>query len=135
MCILLDWHVFSTYPPPPPRSWGKGLSLVRGLVMTLTPGTRMLDSLSAAAWPRQLTRNHVNQWTESDSDVTRPLMLICFCLLDFLPHPAFHAVKIYRIVSSGLTALVVWEIGGCGVFTFASLCSSLTRTFIMKHIC
>lgn len=72
----------------------------------------MLDRLSAAAWPRQVTRNHVNQWTESDSDVTRALMLICFCLLDFLPHSAFRAVKIYKIVSSGPTALVVWEVRG-----------------------
>lgn len=81
--------------------------------MALTPGTRMLDSLSAPAWPWQVTRNHLNQWTESDSDVMWTRML-CFCLLYFPPHSAFHAVKIYKIVSSGLTALVVWEIGGQG---------------------
>lgn len=92
--------------------------------MTLTPGTRMWDSLSSAAWPRQVTRNHVNQWTESDSDDTRALMLICFCLLDFLPHSAFHAVKIYKIVSSGATALVVWEIGGVG-------CSHLHHSVVL----
>lgn len=40
--------------------------------------------------------------------------MLCFCLLYFPPHSAFHAVKIYKIVSSGLTALVVWEIGGQG---------------------